>query len=60
MSVKGKGHSLTLARGHSEFKLIKKKKLFGHLDPKVESLWENGNEMFTNELAAMSIYRKHL
>ena len=67
MSIKGQGHSLTLVKGHSDFKVKTcfLQKQFGVWNQSsYESLRENGNEIYTNELghmtnmAAMPIYGK--
>ena len=47
MSIKGQGHSLTLVKGHSDFKVKTcfSQKQLGDLEPSsYESLRENGNE----------------
>ena len=69
MSIKGQGHSLTLVKGHSDYKVKTcfSQKQLGDLEPNsYESLRENRNENYTNELghmtymAAMPIYGKNL
>ena len=69
MSIKGQGHSLTLVKGHSDFKVKTcfSQKQLGDLEPKF--IWKLEGEYvknYTNELghrtnmAAMPIYGKNL
>ena len=69
VSVKGQGHSLTLVKGHSDFKVktcfSQKRAIWNQSS--YESLRENGNKkIYTNELghmtnmATMPIYGKNL
>ena len=57
MSIKGQGHSLPLVKGHSDFKV---KTCFSHIQlgdwnqNSYESLRENRNEIYTNELGHMT------
>ena len=69
MSIKGQGHSSTLVKGHSDFKVKTcfLQKHLGDLDQNsYESLRENRNKNLYNELghmtnmAAMPIYGKNL
>ena len=70
MSIKGQGHSLTLVKGHSDFKV---KTCFSHkqladVGTKIhmKALGRIGMKIYTNELghmtdmAAMPIYGKYL
>ena len=69
MNVKGQGHSLTLVKGHSDFKVKTcfSQKQFGHLKPKL--IWKLkgvGNENLykwvghMTNMATMPIYGKNL
>ena len=69
MSIKGQGHSLTLVKDHSDFNVktcfLRNSWVIWN-QSSYESLWENGNEIYINELghmimmAAMPIYGKTL
>ena len=70
MSIKGQGHSLTLIKGHSDFKVKPcfSQKTVGSFGTKIhmKALGRIGMKIYTNELghmtnmAAMPIYGKNL
>ena len=71
MSTKGQGHSLTLVKGLSDFKIKTcfSQKQLGNLEPKLiimKAYGRNGMKIYTNDMghmtnmAAMPIYGKNL
>ena len=55
MSIRGQGHSLIFAKGHSDFKIkFFSQKLLGHLKPKSEAYERMRMKIYTNELHHMT------